>query len=42
MILTSEEKALLQSLRENGTTNKQLKELTELAKYIISKRKGTC
>lgn len=41
MRLTEEEKTLLQRLRENGTTNEQLKELTCLIEYIISKREST-
>lgn len=38
MILTSEQKALLQKIRESGATKEQLIQLTEFAKYIISKR----
>ena len=41
MRLTAEEKAILQTLRENGATKEELNTLTNLAKMIIEKRKGT-
>ena len=42
MRLTEEEKNLLQQLRDNGATNQDFIQLTQLVNFIISKRKGTC